>query len=315
LDAAPPSCYLAPQPPPPGHPCAGPPRDQDREAQREQQRRAAKDPSRFQRPFKATPIPKHVGERLFDAMRVDEEARRLAARVRAEMARERARERLEETWKARSARRCRRGGDGDEAAFGRLESACERPESLTLHIAGDASCPNVLRRRSLLHDTAHTDSGRRQAAAAAAYRERLMGTGPPSATATPRRHSAASLPDGDTACRPATGPQRRRPRSAAQQAWKGAPRRVNGRVVSQPVPDFASLHSAWERRLAAAKESNQRRATVPQVRASVRWRHHWGFRQGRSWRMRQCPVPLCSNPRSCPHMHAYAHTDTLTHTH
>ncbi|KIZ07398.1 hypothetical protein MNEG_0552 [Monoraphidium neglectum] len=179
-------------------------RDQDREAQREQQRRAAKDPSRFQRPFKAAPIPKHVGERLFDAMRVDEEARRLAARVRAEMARERARERLEETWKAR------------------------------------------------------------QAAAAAAYRERLMGTGPPSATATPRRHSAASLPDGDTACRPATGPQRRRPRSAAQQAWKGAPRRVNGRVVSQPVPDFASLHSAWERRLAAAKESNQRRATVPQ---------------------------------------------------
>ncbi|GBF97686.1 hypothetical protein Rsub_09744 [Raphidocelis subcapitata] len=147
-------------------------RDRRAAEEREARRREAKDPNRFQRRFKAHPVPESARDSRFASIRLDAEARRVAARVRAEAARERVRARLEGMWR-------------------------ERRE-----------------------------------AANAAYRERLA------ATAASDPGAAGSGPAGK------------------------APSLVPGPA---PVPDFASLHGAWERRLAAIKASNRRSATVPQA--------------------------------------------------
>lgn len=116
---------------------------------------------------------------------------------------------------------------------------------------------------------------RRQQAADAAYKARLLGT-PTSGGSTPGRGTGARSQGGgadggrDPSARPSSAQQLQQPRR------KGDPPRVNGRVVSQPVPDFGALHGAWERRLAAAKEASRRNAAVPEVSAGC-W-SPWGRR-------------------------------------
>lgn len=96
----------------------------------------------------------------------------------------------------------------------------------------------------------------RQAAANAAYRERLLASASPSPTRRPASAGAA----------PAAAPAASKRGAAAAAAvgvGSNASRALWGGAT--PIPDFDSLHGAWAARLAAVKAANRRRATVPQV--------------------------------------------------
>lgn len=99
----------------------------------------------------------------------------------------------------------------------------------------------------------------RQAAAAAAYTERLMESADMSA---PRGRSRSRSQPGTSTSRTSTAD------GYNMADLEGRLAAQRGRTLSphaRQVPDFHKLHETWHRRLATAKATNKRRVTVPQV--------------------------------------------------
>lgn len=99
----------------------------------------------------------------------------------------------------------------------------------------------------------------RQAAAAAAYTERLMESADMSA---PRGRSRSRSQPGTSTSRTSSAD------GYNMADLEGRLAAQRGRTLSphaRQVPDFHKLHETWHRRLATAKATNKRRVTVPQV--------------------------------------------------